>query len=83
MDQRGRGRVGGDAEDVDVAGGVFDDEERVEPGQGDGVDAEQVAGEDRVGLGAEELRPGRPGSLWRRVDPAAVRIFQMVEAPIW
>jgi hypothetical protein len=22
-----------------------------------------------VGLGAEELRPGRPGSLWRRVDP--------------
>jgi hypothetical protein len=30
-------------------------EERVEPGQGGGVDAEQVAGEDRVCLDAEEL----------------------------
>jgi hypothetical protein len=37
--------VGGDSEDVDLAGGVFDDEERIEPGQGDGVDAEQVAGQ--------------------------------------
>jgi hypothetical protein len=56
--------MGGDAEDVDLAGGAFDDEQRVEPGQGDGVDVEQVAGEDCVGLGAEELRPGRPGSQW-------------------
>jgi hypothetical protein len=36
LSQPGAGRVGGDAEDVDLAGGVFDDEERVEPGQGDG-----------------------------------------------
>jgi len=58
------GGVRGDAEDVDLAGGVVDDEERVEPGQGDGVEVEQVAGQDGVALGSEELCPGRPGSLW-------------------
>lgn len=31
------GRMGGDAEDVDLAGGVFNDEERVEPGRDEGV----------------------------------------------
>jgi hypothetical protein len=41
----------------DLAGGVFDDEERVEAGQGGGVDVEQVPGEDRVCLDAEELGP--------------------------
>jgi len=40
--------LGGDAEDVYSAGGVLDDEERVEPVHGDGVDMEQVAGEDRL-----------------------------------
>jgi hypothetical protein len=60
--------VRGDAEEVDLAGGVFDDEERIEPGQGDGVEVEQVAGEDGVGLGSEELCPGGPGSLWCGVD---------------
>ncbi|HTF48279.1 MAG TPA: hypothetical protein VK735_12590 [Pseudonocardia sp.] len=58
LGQPDAGRVRGDAEDADLAGGVFDDEERVEPGQGDGVDVEQVAGEDGVGLGSEELAPG-------------------------
>jgi hypothetical protein len=58
------GRVRGDAVDADLAGGVFDDEERVEPGQGDGVDVEHVAGEDGVGLGAEELARGGPRP-WR------------------
>jgi hypothetical protein len=38
-------------------GGVLDDEERVEPVQGDGVEVEQVAGEDRVRLGSQELGP--------------------------
>jgi AhpD family alkylhydroperoxidase len=37
------GWVRGDAEDVDAAGGVLDDEERVQPLQGDGVDMKQVA----------------------------------------
>ena len=35
LGEPGCGRVGGDAEDVDAAGGVFDDEECVEPVQGE------------------------------------------------
>lgn len=51
LSQSCSGGVGGDAEDVDAAGGVFDDEGDVEPAQGDGVEVvEQVAGEDRVCL---------------------------------
>jgi hypothetical protein len=60
--------MGGDAEDVDAAGGVLDDEERVEPVQCDRVEVEQVAGQDRVGLGPQKLRPGGSGLSWRRVD---------------
>ena len=55
--QPAAGGVGGDAEDVYAAGGVLDDEERVEPVQGDGVEVEQVAGEDGVRLGSQELGP--------------------------
>ena len=51
----GAGGMRGDPEDVHPAAGVLDDEERVEPVQGDRVEVEQVAGEDRVGLGPEEL----------------------------
>src|SRR5690348_11660994 len=40
----------GNAEDVDAPGGVLDDEERVQPVQRDGVEVEQVAGEDGVRL---------------------------------
>ncbi len=54
--------MGGDAQDMDTAGGVLDDEERVEPVQGDRIQLEQVAGEDAMGLRPEELRPGRSGS---------------------
>jgi hypothetical protein len=35
---------------VHPAGDVFDDEERIQPAQGNGVNVEQVAGEDRVRL---------------------------------
>ena len=46
------GRVGGDAEDVDAAGGVLDGKERVQPLQGEGVDMKQVAGQDPARLGS-------------------------------
>jgi hypothetical protein len=49
--------VGGDTEDVHATGGVLDDEERVQPVQGDGVEVEQVAREDRVRLRPQKLRP--------------------------
>jgi len=42
--------VGGDAQDVHAAGGVLDDEEDVEPVQGNRVKVEQVASEDAVRL---------------------------------
>ena len=73
LGQPGAGRVGGDPEDVHAAGGVLDDEERVEPVQGDGVEVEQVAGEDRVRLGLQEFCPRRSGSLGRWVDACAVQ----------
>jgi hypothetical protein len=36
---------------------VLDDEERVEPVEGDRVEVEDVAGQDRLGLRSKELRP--------------------------
>jgi hypothetical protein len=64
-------------------GGVLDDEERVEPVQGDCVEVEHVAGQDRLGLRVEELRPGRPGSPRRWVDARRVEDLPHVEAPMW
>jgi hypothetical protein len=75
------GGVSGDAQDVHAAGGVLDDEEDVKSVHSDRVEVEQVAGEDGVGLRSQELR--QDGQAWRRVDPAALRIFPTVEAPIW
>ena len=66
LGQPGSGRVRGDAQDVHAAGGVFDDEERVEPVQGDRVEVEQVAGQDRRG-------PARGGTAPRSDRPAAAR----------
>jgi hypothetical protein len=57
LGQPGSGGVGSDPEDVHAACGVLDDEEDVEPAQGDGVEVEQVAGENRMGLGPQELGP--------------------------
>ena len=39
---------------------VVDEEEHVEPAEQHGVDAEEVAGDQALRLGGEELRPGRP-----------------------
>jgi hypothetical protein len=57
LDQPGSGGVGGDAEDVHAASGVLDDEEDVQPAQADGVQVEQVAGQDRMRLRPQELGP--------------------------
>jgi hypothetical protein len=73
LGEPGPGGVGGDAEDVHSTGGVFDDEERVEPVQGDRVEVEQVAGQDCLGLRAEELRPGWSGAPRGGIDPGRVQ----------
>jgi hypothetical protein len=44
-------------------GGVLDDDQDVEPAEEDRVDVGEVDGEDRVGLGGEELLPRRPSSV--------------------
>src|SRR3954453_11391049 len=73
LDKPGAGGVGGDAEQVDPAGGVLDDEERVQTPETGGVEVEQVAGEDRLCLCAEELRPARSCSPRRGVDAGPVQ----------
>jgi hypothetical protein len=65
--------VGGDAEDVYAAVGVLDDEEDVQSAQADGVQVEQVAGEDRVRLRWKELGPRRSGSARCGVDADAIK----------
>jgi len=62
------GRVGGDPCEVDPACGDFDHEQDVEPVQERGVDTREVGGNDRLRLGADELRPGRSGAVATRVD---------------
>src|ERR1019366_1266172 len=50
-----------DSEDADAPGRVLDHGQDVGPGAAGQVDGEEVACQDRVGLGAQELRPGGPG----------------------
>jgi hypothetical protein len=57
----GAGGVGGDPGEVHAAATVLDDNEDVETAQQDCVYVGEVDGEDRVGLGGQELSPGRPG----------------------
>jgi hypothetical protein len=45
----------GDAEDADAPGGVLDHGQDIGPGAAGQVDGEEVAGQDRLGLEAQEL----------------------------
>jgi hypothetical protein len=74
------GGVGGDPGDVHLAVAVLDHHEDVEAAQEDGVDVGEVDREDRVGLRGEELSPGRSRPSRAESTPAALRIFQTVEA---
>jgi len=62
------GGVQRDAEDADAPGRVLDHGQDVGLGAVEQIDAEEVAGQDRLGLGAQELCPGWPGPSWRGVD---------------
>jgi hypothetical protein len=57
-------RVGRDAEQVHDAPFDLDDEEHVVRPHQHGVDGEEVGGNDALGLGAQELGPGRPSAPW-------------------
>jgi hypothetical protein len=63
----------GDAEDPYPAGGVLHAEEHIQPSQGDGLQVEEVAGDDPIGLCLEELLPGRSRSARRRVQAVCLQ----------
>jgi hypothetical protein len=52
--------VGGDAGEVEAPRAVFDKDQGVQALEGDGVEVQEVGGDDAVGLGGEELVPGQP-----------------------
>jgi hypothetical protein len=66
------GGVGGDAGDVESSGGVFKEDEDVEPVFQCGVDVEEVNRDDGVGLAGEELPPGRAATARCWVDACGV-----------
>ena len=77
------GGVQGDSEDADAPGGVLDHGQDVGLGAFQQVGCEEVARQDRLGLGAQELRPGRVCSSRRGVDPGLLQISHTVDAAIF
>jgi hypothetical protein len=71
----GAGGMSGDAGDLHAAAAVLDHHQDVEATQEDGVDVGEVDGEDRLGLGGEELLPGWPDRFGPESMPADFRIF--------
>ena len=72
MDYPLAARVRSAAGEVDAAAAELDEEEDVEPRQPDGVDGEEVGGQDLVGVFADEMAPAAlasPGS-WERAVAA-------------
>ena len=69
------GRMQSDSEDADAPGGVLYHGQDVGLGAVEQVGREEVARQARLGLGAQELRPGRTGSALRRVDPGLLQDF--------
>ena len=63
------GRVRRDSEDMDPAGGDFHDEQYVDPAQRHRVHMEEIAGQQSVGLGTQELAPTGVGTPRRRTNP--------------
>ena len=61
----------GDAEDADPPGRALDYGEDMGLGAVEQVDAEEVASQDRIGLGAQEMLPGRLSPSRRGIDAVA------------
>lgn len=59
--------VGGDAGDVRAPGAVFKERQCVQTSTEHGVDVEEIRRDDALGLGGEELAPGRAAAAWYRV----------------
>jgi hypothetical protein len=76
----GAGRMRGHPDQVDPAGGDLHEEQHVDPPEEHGIDGEEIAGQHRVRLGGQKLRPGRPAAPRRRVDAGLVEDFHTVLA---
>ena len=66
-------RVRGHAEQRGPAGAVLDRDQRVNPLQHHGVHGHEVHGQDGLGLGGEELAPGRARPAGCGIDPGLVQ----------
>jgi hypothetical protein len=60
--------MGGDPGQVHAPGAVLDEEQYVQAAQEDGIDVEEVDGEDRLGLGLQARPPGLPGPPGRGIN---------------
>lgn len=67
------GRVRGHPSDVQPAGAVLDEHQHVQPFEPHGFHRQEVAGDERVSLGGEELPPGRTGPTGRGTDARGVQ----------
>jgi hypothetical protein len=83
LSQPRAGRVRGHPEDVDAALGMFDDEERVQPLQCDGVDMNKSQARTPVAWARRNSVQVGPARRGEGSMPALCRIVQIVEAPIW
>lgn len=63
-----RSRMSGDAGDVEAARAVLEEDQRLDPAKACQVDVREVAGDDGLGLGCQELAPCRPAAAGSRVD---------------
>jgi hypothetical protein len=64
---------GGDAGQVDLAGVMLDDDQRVDAPQENGIDVHEIGRDDAAGLGRQELLPGRAGAAGRGIDPGIMQ----------
>ena len=69
------GGMQSDPEDADAPGGVLDHGQDVSLGAVQQARGEEIARQDRLGLGAQELQPGKVCSSRRGVDPGVLQDF--------
>jgi hypothetical protein len=67
------GRARGHSAQVQPAGAVLDEHQHVQPLEQYSLDDQEVAGDDGVRLGGEELPPRRPGPPGRGIDAGRVQ----------
>ena len=64
--------MGGNAGQVQAPGAVLEEHQHIQALAQDGVEVEEVRGNDPLGLGSEERAPAGAGAAWGRVDARSV-----------